>query len=283
MPIYINDTLLETFKFSGGECHLNISKYNFTVPVTITAYLYSSDDIISLLLLDDAITGTTKKMSAIRAIHHLIIPYFPYARQDRVCNPGEPFSLEVIARLIDSLSFYLKVTVIDPHSKVTTDLMFRRYTETISIAEIISDSKLPEFIRENNLTLIAPDKGAKPKVLELVDKLLNMSLSVNYLTANKVRDTITGKIISTEIEGDVKDKNCIIIDDICDGGATFIELAKKLKGKGAGDLYLYVTHGIFSKGLWPLKEYFNHVYCYHTMLCEFELNKSYLTILKKGP
>lgn len=134
------------------------------------------------------------------------------------------------------------------------------------------------------MKIIAPDKGAEHKLLLVAHSLYQNNEDIKYLIANKVRDSATGKILSTEIEGDVQGKNCIIIDDICDGDATFIELAKVLKAKGAADLYLYVTHGIFSKGLLPLKEYFKHIYCYHTFLPDWVLvgDEDYLTILKKG-
>jgi ribose-phosphate pyrophosphokinase len=74
--------------------------------------------------------------------------------------------------------------------------------------------------------------------------------------------------------------NLIILDDICDGGQTFVELAKHLKAQGAKAIYLYITHGIFSKGLSVLKQHFEHVYCYHTMLKAAEIDRDFLTILE---
>ena len=61
----------------------------------------------------------------------------------------------------------------------------------------------------------------------------------------------------------------MIVDDICDGGQTFIELAKALEKQGAHQIFLYVTHGIFSKGLDTLKVYFSGVYCYHSLSNSF--------------
>jgi ribose-phosphate pyrophosphokinase len=71
----------------------------------------------------------------------------------------------------------------------------------------------------------------------------------------------------------------LILDDICDGGRTFSELAKQLQVQHAGDIYLYVTHGIFSQGLAALKPHFKHVYCYHTMLPTDAIDSSFLTVL----
>src|SRR6185312_6217790 len=112
MPIYINDELLETFKFPGGECHFNISKFDLNKRTVVTAYLYNSDDIMCLLLLKNAIIYAGAQYPV-----ELVIPYLPYARQDRVCNKGEPFSLEVILEIIRSISkIFMVVTFIDIHS-----------------------------------------------------------------------------------------------------------------------------------------------------------------------
>ena len=66
-------------------------------------------------------------------------------------------------------------------------------------------------------------------------------------------------------------RNCLIVDDICDGGGTFIPLAKKLKNAGAKTVTLYVTHGIFSKGLDPLKEHIDY-------LAPFQIIGNYVTM-----
>lgn len=76
----------------------------------------------------------------------------------------------------------------------------------------------------------------------------------------KNRDVRDGKILSTDFIGNVVDKHCVIVDDIIDGGYTFIELAKILKNKGAKTVYLVVSHGIFSKGIDELKIHIDGVY-----------------------
>ena len=75
-----------------------------------------------------------------------------------------------------------------------------------------------------------------------------------FLHGEKVRDQLSGKITSYELKGKPEGMNVMIVDDICDGGATFVILAKALYEGGAKEVNLFVTHGIFSKGLEPLKE-----------------------------
>ena len=72
------------------------------------------------------------------------------------------------------------------------------------------------------------------------------------IRGSKVRDVTNGRILKTDVGGDVKGKICVICDDILDGGATFIELANLLREKGAIKVYLIVSHGIFSKGVTTL-------------------------------
>ena len=76
----------------------------------------------------------------------------------------------------------------------------------------------------------------------------------------------------------------IIVDDICDGGTTFIKLAQRIDEKiyGRYRLDLYVTHGIFSRGLDVLRPYFNHVYCLHTFLENDQIDTDFLTVLNRG-
>lgn len=267
MPIYVNEKLVENFKFSGGECHVKIDTGSISTKTDVLAQLNNSDDIICLLLTVDAV----RRVDPNSAIH-LTIPYFPYARQDRVCNPGESLSVKVMADIINNLNC-AKVTIYDPHSDVTPALINK--VNIIVQAHIIADSALAKIILDKKLSLVSPDAGAEKKT-----RMAGKLLSAEVFCSSKTRDTLTGDITATEIHGDVRGKNLIILDDICDGGRTFVELAKALKDGGAKDIYLYVTHGIFSKGLDELNRYFKHIYCYHTMLSEAK-NNSALTILNK--
>jgi len=101
---------------------------------------------------------------------------------------------------------------------------------------------------------------------------------VHYCT--KERDSATHAITKTVISADVRGKNLIIIDDICDGGRTFIQLGQALKEAGAKDVYLYVTHGIFMAGLEILKPAIDKVFCLHTYLKPEQRDPSFLTVME---
>ena len=131
------------------------------------------------------------------------------------------------------------------------------------------------FKNQAETIYVAPDAGAEKSVREdaaYFDKRL--------VTATKTRDTKTGEITATVVhdKDSVKGANCLILDDICDGGRTFIELAKALKAAGALEVQLYVTHGIFSRGLDVLKPHMSKVYAINLVNFE-ETGDDYLEVI----
>ncbi|MDX2027793.1 MAG: ribose-phosphate diphosphokinase [Alphaproteobacteria bacterium] len=268
MPIYINDELVEAKQFAGGERNINIGVIETGDSVNVTAYLLNSDDIFDLLLTTDAL----RRRSADVGID-LTIPYFSYARQDRVCNPGEALSVDVMVRLVNSLNCNT-VTVFDPHSQKTMDGLAN--ARAITAADVIAQSPLKDLIKLAALELVAPDKGAITRTNLVCDAL--GGLPVHYCT--KERDSVSHEITKTVISGDVQGKSLIIIDDICDGGRTFIQLGKALKEAGAKDVYLYVTHGIFMAGLEILKPAIDGIFCLHTYLKPEQRDSSFLNVLE---
>ncbi|AUI87728.1 ribose-phosphate pyrophosphokinase [Vibrio azureus] len=245
--------IYESFTFSGGEEHVrfeafcadNLSKIEILERVT------DSSKVMRLMLAVDALKRMTNESLPIE----LVIPYFPYARQDRVCVKGEALGASVMANIINSLGFS-KVTVWDAHSDVSPALLERVINiPQIKLLEKCDD--LAQRLSSGKLTLVSPDAGAAKKTIKIAE---TFNGEPEVIQAQKVRNLKTGEIVKTEILGDVKDKNVLITDDICDGGRTFIELAKELKAKGAKEISLFVTHGIFSNGLSVFDGLIEHIY-----------------------
>lgn len=231
--------------FPGGEVHIKLPDIGFRVTfITVEAKIRSSDDIMKLIMIKDALDRQHKGTAV--ALHMF---YFPYARQDRVCNSREAFSLEAFIKIIDSLNF-CQIVTFDLHSGevkrlIHTPIVERTSVDVFNSLYQIRKDYFSKFI------LVAPDAGAHNKTRELAN-----SLNAMYITANKERglgSVSYDRWLSTEWYLNLKNTKSkfLIVDDICDGGATFIELAKVLKPV-AETIELYVTHGIFSKGLQPL-------------------------------
>lgn len=238
---------IKQWKFPAGELGIKIEGTYSKDVVTISCKYQSSDDLMYLLLLVDAIRSKNNKTYINLDMH-----YFPYARQDRVCAEGESFSLRVIANLLNSCNFN-KVTVWDAHSSVL---------QAFFDAGVLLDVKqsvlvLPLFRDKENCCLVSPDAGATKKIYDI-----SKSTGFPIIESQKIRCTNTGNIIETRINNTElfeSVKELIVVDDICDGGRTFIELAKVIRKTYQKKLTLVVTHGIFSNGFSELEKYFDEI------------------------
>jgi ribose-phosphate pyrophosphokinase len=229
-----SNEVVELKKFAGGECHVKFLKtFEEENKIRIMTRLNSSDDLMNLCLAVDALRNMYVNYIEV------FFPYIPYARQDRVMVQGEPLSVKVFASIINNLNLN-KVIVFDAHSDVSVALLnnCQNIPNYNMVKYFLSRLNLQDFV------LVSPDIGAYKKV----DKLATV---INYkgqiATGIKVRDLATGQIIKSDVNtDDLSRKACIVVDDICDGGRTFIELASALKERNAGDLYFMASHGIFS-------------------------------------
>jgi ribose-phosphate pyrophosphokinase len=234
-------------KFPGGEIQIKLNErinYSIVDKVIISHRIRNSDDLILVLLAKDAL-----KRKGVKEFD-LIIPYVPYARQDQVHDSGESLAIKVFADIINSSKFN-NVYIVDPHSPVTTALI-----DNVNV--ISSEQYLIEILKEfkKKPILISPDAGAHKKLNKLA-----INHNLDLVKCDKFRDVKTGQLSGFHVfANDLHQEDCIIFDDICDGGGTFIGLAKELKKKNAGKIYLYITHGIFSKGLDIFDDLFEKIY-----------------------
>lgn len=248
---------VEFLTFPGGEEHVQVTNPTCTRPghIHVEAYLKSAADVLRLMLLTDAL----RRMAESSAHFILDIPYLPYARQDRAANKGEALSVKVMCDLINSMKYDV-VTVHDCHSDVGLALL----DNVIHIDQIMCLARTEVFraLDAGSTILVAPDAGAQKKA----HKIMSHFHLAGMIEGRKQRDTQTGEIngvaISTEV--DYTNKDLLIVDDICDGGRTFVELAKLLRTAGAPrSISLYVTHGIFSKGKEVFDGLIDSIYARH--------------------
>jgi ribose-phosphate pyrophosphokinase len=174
----------------------------------------------------------------------LHVPYLPYARQDKDVTNESTFNLVVFADLINSMNF-TTVSSVDAHNAKRTAKLIKRFIN-IPASDFHSDvieSSEPDFI-------VFPDKGAADRYHD------SGTAHIPKVVCDKTRNQLTGAITGHEIvEGnpfnrtDLFNTKFLIIDDLCDGGATFVSVAKLLKSANT-PVYvdLCVTHGLFSKG-----------------------------------
>lgn len=244
-PIVGKEIEFESFLFSGGEPHIRIKQFDGNPKVTITQRINSFNDLGLLCIATDALRRLKVKDIEV------YLPYFPGARQDRLMVTGESLTVKVYADIINKMN-YSAVHIFDPHSDVTPAL--------IDNCEVLENHTfINQILTEipKSFYLISPDAGAAKKIHNLSRYLEHDKV----LECGKSRDVATGKLSGFIVPiDDLKNQPCLIVDDICDGGGTFMGLGKELKQKNAGKLYLAVSHGIFSKGTEALTKLFDRIF-----------------------
>lgn len=227
--VEINHT---TSQFPGGEVYVNVEIPNWCSAVRINSRCNNSDDLMRIILTTDAV-----RRAGIQFIS-LFLPYLPYSRQDRICEKGDSFSLKVVCKLLKICDF-TKIETYDNHSNVAEVLLNNLYNNN-------NHREVDEFMNHhvlNGVVLIAPDAGAVKKAQAYCrdnDRIIKV------VQCQKTR--IGGRVVIDRIKENIKGQTCLVVDDICDGGRTFNELAEKLWDAGSHNNYLFVSHGIFSAG-----------------------------------
>ena len=231
---------------SGCEPHIQLSDELVSpYSVSIACRIKNGNDVMRLLLCVDAL-----KRKFITS-YSLFISYLPFARQDRVMNHGEPLSLKVFSDLINSCGFN-RVEIFDPHS----DVALACINNSVAIPNY--DFVKAVMAKLDTSLIVCPDAGAYKKIVSLCK---NIGYKSHIVYCNKIRDVSTGKIVEITVDSDnFNGRDLVIVDDICDGGGTFILLAEKLKSRNAGKISLIVSHGIFSQGQSSLMRELSHIY-----------------------
>ena len=219
--------------FSDGEIYVEINENIRGNSIFIIQSVSSpaNDNLMELLLCIDALKrSSAKNITA-------VIPYFGYARQDRKVVPRTSISAKLVSNLITKAGADRIVTV-DLHAgqiqgffDIPVDNLF---------ATPIFARHIRKKIKSKNIICIAPDVGGTERARAL-GKLLDVDLAI----VDKRRPK-PGQSQVMNVIGDVKNKTCIIVDDIIDSGGTIINAAKALKDRGAKDVYVYITHGVLS-------------------------------------
>lgn len=247
-------------RYPAGESHVELSEQGVASgSVVVEAHCRNFEDLCELLTVQRIFER--RRVSA-----RWLLPYFPFARHDRRNHAWDGCELEVALDLLRSLD----VTIIDPHSDVSARL---RHIPQAEVVEHFQREK--RVIAPGALTII-PDLGASKKA-----KTWNQGYS--SIQAYKTRDPATGKLSGFGLAADQLDgQACTVVDDICDGGGTFIGLAQLLKAKGAGALSLVVSHGLFTRGTDELFEHYERIFCLGQCACPRVETLSFQSIYEQG-
>ena len=232
---YLKERLVNSSirKFKDGEIYIeineNIRGNNIFIIQSISSP--ANDNLMEMLLCIDALKrSSAKNITA-------VIPYFGYARQDRKVVPRTSISAKLVSNLITKAGAD-RVVTIDLHAgqiqgffDIPVDNLF---------ATPIFARHIKKRIKSKNIICVSPDVGGVARTRGL-SKFLNSGLAI----IDKRRPS-PGKSEVMNIIGDVKDKTCIIVDDIIDSGGTIVNAVEALKKSGANEVYVFITHAVLS-------------------------------------
>lgn len=237
--IKIDDKEIILGKFPDGTLFLkpdiDFSNYEESKRATLTWHFENNEEMVAVMFL-------TKHLQRNGILFiDLVMPYIPNARQDRVKNSNDVFTLKYFTEFINELSFDT-VTVLDPHSSVSEALINNIIIENPKkyinkVLTSIGGFTLTSEDDRKPLMAFYPDEGAMKRYSGLIP--------MAYAFGIKKRDWESGKILGLDVAGStelVPISDVLIIDDISSRGGTFYHSAKKLKELGANKIYLYVTH-----------------------------------------
>lgn len=252
---FVTPNLVDEFTFPDGQPHIKVLRY----PEDVTVRIRNPVDLFKVQLLVDVYWRNYKPLN-IRVL------YLMAGRMDRAISDDEPFTLDAACT---GLTAVLAITNADftfevfcKHSDVTSNCLHTPKEPApdedtffdIGILNCILnyDSSLIKGGRyeTRNVThsLVYPDKGASDRFTSGY-KFPSWHQTAEPVVLSKKRELSTGKILGMEIVSGTPGECCIIVDDLCDGGATFIGAAKCLREAGAKFVGLVVAHGVFSKGV----------------------------------
>ncbi|KUE73468.1 ribose-phosphate pyrophosphokinase [Candidatus Methanomethylophilus sp. 1R26] len=215
-----------TTSFPDGECYTRIDRESLDDDVVIVQTTFPDSKLVEMFLLQDAV----RRLGA-RTIT-LVIPYFGYARQDRVFKPGEPESAKVMCQHLDMNCD--RVITVDIHKEAILNY-FNHPHKDIKAAAAIA-----EYFKAKGIDIVmSPDIGAAGRA-----KMVGDFMGLPYDHLNKTRLSGT-EVRIAPAEADVKGKKVLIVDDMISTGGTIVAAAAALREAGAAGISVACTHGLF--------------------------------------
>ncbi|PPR37996.1 MAG: Ribose-phosphate pyrophosphokinase [Alphaproteobacteria bacterium MarineAlpha8_Bin1] len=233
---YLNINLVEATikKFPDKEIFVEIQENvrGEDVFVIQSTSFPANDHLMELLITIDALKrGSAKTIAA-------IMPYYGYARQDRKSGPRSPISAKLVANLISTAGAN-RALMVDLHAGQIQGF-FDIPTDNLFAAPVFIDDIKRRFDRKN-LVIVSPDVGGVVRA-RAIAKRVDCDLAIIDKRREKAGISEVMNVI-----GEVKNKNCILVDDICDTAGTLTNAASALKKNGAKSIFSYITHGVLSK------------------------------------
>lgn len=228
----------ETKRFADGEIHLNVSK---SVRGNIVYVIYSKGDSVNEELMEVFLMTNALKNASARKIV-LVIPYYPYCRQDRKCKSRDPISAKLVADLYKTSGIDHIITL-DLHNPSIQG--FFTVLDNLSAKPLFIKYVQEEIIKKRDLSkdklmIISPDVGGAKRAEKLASDL-GLHMAIIYKKRAEA-----GVVESMTLRENVENLVCIIVDDMADTCGTLTKASEVLRDAGAMEVITIVTHGLLS-------------------------------------
>lgn len=191
-------------------------------------------------LMETLITCSACRTSDARSIT-VILPCFPYARQDKKHRSREPITARLVCALLETAGA-TRIVAIDLHSDQIQGMTSIPFDNLFAEQCMVEKAKKQLNADSKGWVVAAPDAGALKRARHLAGKL-----NMNVVILEKERDYSTpNKVLRSTLIGKVRGKKVFITDDMCDTAGTLISGVETLMSEGAKEVYVGITHGIFS-------------------------------------
>ncbi|MFI3300484.1 MAG: ribose-phosphate pyrophosphokinase [Candidatus Gastranaerophilales bacterium] len=220
--------------FADGEIYVQVKESVRGDDVFVIQPLCNSvnENLMELLIIIDAFKRASAKTIT------AVIPYYGYARQDRKTSGREAITAKLVADLLTTAGT-TRVLAMDLHTGQIQGF-FNILVDHIYATPILVDYIKDLNIDPENMVAVSPDTGGVQRTRHFA-KLLDCSLAIIDKRRDKHNEAIASHVI-----GEVKDKVCVMFDDMIDTAGTICEAAKLLKREGAKDVYVCAAHPVFS-------------------------------------
>lgn len=222
-------------RFADGEimCQIDSNIRGDDVFIIQSTSNPANDNLMELLIMvDAAVRASAARVTA-------VIPYFGYARQDRKSASRTPITAKLIANMLESAGVD-RILTCDLHAGQIQGFFNIPVDDLTTKPLFVEDLKSSPMAKAGNLTIVSPDAGGVSRARAFAERL-----DAHIAIIDKKRER-ANESEAMNVIGDVKNKQCIIVDDIIDTGGTLMKAADALLSKGAVEVSAYITHGVLS-------------------------------------
>lgn len=237
----------EVDTFNNGETKIKVNEsVRGQIVFVIHSITATGDKSVNDILMELYLfIRTLKRASAKKVI--VFVPFYGYCRQDRKTEPRVPISASDVAMMLETAGAD-RIVALELHCGQIQGFFRDIACDNIYCSCLLAKAFINNYNdmkKEHPLVVVSPDAGGVTRAKLFKEKLGDLGLESHLAIIVKERG-INGSINNMSLVGDVKDKNVVIVDDICDTGGTLLKAVEELKSFGANKIYACITHGVFS-------------------------------------